>query len=465
MEDPSRLKRQAVPFVVQDRGGRAGTSTSMRTDGQTVTPPKKRQGGAARTRTAASSDPCPQPHGNSANSQGFARFFVDIAAARAAGGGARRKTVKRKSASRDDFLEADRPARPRPSNDPALKAVQSFRSTGWPRTRRFADAGPCATVTAKEVRFRRPRAPSPGYPDGRDDDLRSDLPSANGIARFFAGYTGRRSRATRRPRRLLHQVTGTVGPLPVDASPLNCRGIPGGLPTGVSIVSFRQSRPSQQLRPRRRRQRRHRLRCRRRLRCARFQRADRRGPEAEFRLAVVHRRRRPYSSSGPVSRRGGDFIRALRRLQRRAGARRCWKRRSKRPFHRRDRRGRQRFLSVGDLRQRGAGGRARLPRTAAARVPSVSEPSDRWFDDLSHRRRQSKEFQGQLELTLFPLSDAGQRDRAGIRPRRPRRRTAALDARRPHRRRRCPIRSSPPASRRLARGGGRRLSRPSRHRR
>jgi CRISPR-associated protein Csd1 len=215
LADPA-FEEQAVPFVIQI--GEGGKFLGI--DGEPPRPPKK---GEPRVERKLS---IPRPHGNTA-SQGFARYFVDTVA-RVLPVVFDEKNSEKEERSRTSFwkqIDAAADA----TDDPALRAVQQFgrrlADKAFAEAVRLAVAGKHATG-AERVTF--------AYsPDGGPS-----VPERKGVkewyTKFFRQFTD--AKQTDGPVGFC-TITGTVGPLPTSHA-LALSGVPGGLPTGVKIVSF-----------------------------------------------------------------------------------------------------------------------------------------------------------------------------------------------------------------------------------
>lgn len=215
LADPA-FEELAVPFVVHL--GEGGTFLNI--DGERPRPPKK---GEARVERKLS---VPRPHGNTA-SQGFARYFADTVA-RVLPVVFDEKNREKEARSRATFwAQIDGAADA--TDDPGLRAVQAF-------GRRLTD-GPLAEDVGKAVAARdatgADRVTFAYFPDGGPTVL--ERPGVRQwYAKFFRQFTD--AKQTDGPVGFC-TITGTVGPLPTSHA-LSLSGVPGGLPTGVKIVSF-----------------------------------------------------------------------------------------------------------------------------------------------------------------------------------------------------------------------------------
>ena len=215
LADPA-FEEQAVPFVVQV--GASGTFLGI--DGERPRPPKK---GEARVERKLS---IPRPHGSAA-SQGFARYFSD--------------TLPRVLSIVFDAKNADKEGRSRKTfweqidtaadatNDDALRAIQDFGrqpedGSVVESVRQAVEAK--GATSAERVTF--------AYsPDGGPTIL--DRKSVRDwYATFFRQFTD--AKQVDGPVGFC-TITGRVGPLPTSHA-MALSGVPGGLPTGVKIVSF-----------------------------------------------------------------------------------------------------------------------------------------------------------------------------------------------------------------------------------
>lgn len=215
LADPA-FEEQAVPFVIQVGDGGA----FLGLDGERPRPPKKGETRAERRLSI------PRPHGNTA-SQGFARYFADTVA-RVLPVVFDPKNAGKEARSRDTFWEQiDRAADA--TDDPALRAVQAF---GRRRTEEPLAEDLRKAVAAKEATGAE-RVTFAFHPDGGPTVL--DRPA---VRQWYTGFfrTFTDAKQTDGPVGFC-TITGRVGPLPTTHA-MSLTGVPGGLPTGVKIVSF-----------------------------------------------------------------------------------------------------------------------------------------------------------------------------------------------------------------------------------
>ena len=168
----------------------------------------------------------PRPHGDPAQ-RGFARFFADtlprVLPVEVAD--ADREKVERSRAT--FWRQIDEAADA--TVDPALKAVQAF-------GRKLADPVFAETIRAA-VAAQKPdagdRVTFAYYPDGGQTIL-----ERQSLKDWYTGYYAKYMAGKQEGGRVgFCTITGQVGPLPT-VHPVKLTGVPGGLPTGVSLVSF-----------------------------------------------------------------------------------------------------------------------------------------------------------------------------------------------------------------------------------
>jgi len=212
--DPA-FEEVAVPFVVQiGEGGKF-----LGVEGQKIKPKK----GEPRNERKLS---IPRPHGNTA-SQGFARYFVDTLP-RVLPIVTEEKNREKETRSREKFWNQIAGAADE-TDDPALRAVQAFGGklgTG-------AVAEEVRRALAEKEAGAGDRVTFAYFPDGGPTILER-LAVRTWYANYFKQFTDARQQDG--PVGFC-TITGRVGPLPTS-HPIKLSGIPGGLPTGVSIVSF-----------------------------------------------------------------------------------------------------------------------------------------------------------------------------------------------------------------------------------
>jgi CRISPR-associated protein Csd1 len=222
------FEQQPVPYViVVDEGGRwLPPITEQR--GEIVSVKRTRKGEETkRTPDKGIIRSIPRPHGNTA-SQGFARYFVDTLP-RVLPIQVEEKDRAKVERSRATFWEQIDTAADA-TNDPALRAVQAF-------GRQLGIEDSLAQQVRQEIAARQPdagdRVTFAYYPHGGRSILESQA-VRDWYANFFKQFTA--GKQTDGPTGFC-TITGSVGPLPTS-HPIKLNGIPGGLPTGVSIVSF-----------------------------------------------------------------------------------------------------------------------------------------------------------------------------------------------------------------------------------
>ena len=216
------FEEQPVPFIIKlgDKGDYHGIEEKR---GEIMTPSRKKGGEPRRTPDKGKALSMPRAHGNAAN-PGFARFFGDTLP-RVLPINDEEKSRR----SRETFWKQIRQAAAE-TNDAAIQAVLAF-------------GGQVIEDTSLATRIRaHVEQLKPGASDRCTFAVHSDLGKTiverPGIRewyrRFFEGVTGKRKQAG--PTGLC-QITATVGPIPTTHS-IKLSGVPGGLPTGVSIVSY-----------------------------------------------------------------------------------------------------------------------------------------------------------------------------------------------------------------------------------
>jgi CRISPR-associated protein Csd1 len=169
----------------------------------------------------------PRPHGNTAN-QGFARYFVDTLP-RVLPVEVEEKDRTKVERSRATFWQQiDYAAEA--TNDPALRAAQVFGKqlvadeALQEQIRKAVSA--CKPGSGDRVTFAY-------HPDGGKTIL-----ERSAIRQWYANYFRQFTETKQQSGPIgFCTITGTVGPLPTS-HPIKLNGVPGGLPTGVSIVSF-----------------------------------------------------------------------------------------------------------------------------------------------------------------------------------------------------------------------------------
>jgi CRISPR-associated protein Csd1 len=220
--DDLAFELMPIPFVVQV--SEEGEYLGIEDRRATVTIESKRKGAPPRTQRSRGKElAVPRPHGN-VNSQGFARLFADTLPRILP------VTDDEKSArSRATFWEQIAVATAE-TKDPALQAVQ-----------RFGERIQSDQALAQRLRSEVEKL-SPGVSDrctlawgpDKGPTIVERAPLRAWFARFLQEVTA--TRKEKGPRGVC-QITGEVGPLPTTHS-IKISGIPGGLPAGVSVVSF-----------------------------------------------------------------------------------------------------------------------------------------------------------------------------------------------------------------------------------
>ena len=220
--DDVAFEEQPVPFIIKigDDGQYLGIEERR---GEVVVPSRKKGGEPKRTPDRGKPLSVPRAHGNTAN-QGFARFFADTLP--------RVLPVnedEKSKRSRETFWKQVRQAADE-TGDNALRAVLTF-------GRQLVEDGTLAAQLRSEVEQLRPGAADRctfALSSHRGQTLVEWQPVRDWYRRFFEAITGERQQ--KGPTGLC-QITGKVGPIPTT-HPIKLSGIPGGLPTGVSIVSY-----------------------------------------------------------------------------------------------------------------------------------------------------------------------------------------------------------------------------------
>ena len=226
LEDPA-FEMKPVPYVVVvDEGGRFLGVDERR--GETVTI-KKTKNGDTEKRTLDRGIPrlSPRAHGSTA-SQGFACFFMDTLP-RVLPMIVEQRDQAKVDRSRKTFWEQI-DAAAAATNDAALLAVQAF---GRQVHHDEAVAAQVRAAIAEKNPASGDRVTFAFHPDGGKTIL--ERPA---IRRWFAGFFKQFTAAKQKDGPIgFCTLTQSVGPLPKSHA-IKLNGIPGGLPTGVSIVSF-----------------------------------------------------------------------------------------------------------------------------------------------------------------------------------------------------------------------------------
>ena len=220
--DDVAFEVQPVPFVVKlgDDGEYLGIEERR---GEVLAPSRKK--GAEPKKVLDKGKPLtvPRRHGNTAN-QGFARFFVDTLP-RVLPVSDEEKSRR----SRETFWKQVRQAAEETA-DPALRAALVF------GRQMVEDASLLARVRT-EVEHLKPGASDRctlAWEPDRGKTVVERPAVRDWYSQFFTSVTDQKQQAG--PTGLC-QITGTVGPIP-RTHPIRLAGVPGGLPTGVSIVSY-----------------------------------------------------------------------------------------------------------------------------------------------------------------------------------------------------------------------------------
>jgi CRISPR-associated protein Csd1 len=168
----------------------------------------------------------PVPHGNTAN-KGFARYFVDTLP-RVLPVVLEEKVRAKADASRKTFWEQVEQAAGA-TNDPALQAVAGF-------GRRLGNEPLVARVLAELAEKK--AAPSDRVTFAWQPGGEATILSRPAVRAWYRGFREGLSQERRASGAVgLCQITGTIGPIP-RTHPIRLSGIPGGLPTGASLISF-----------------------------------------------------------------------------------------------------------------------------------------------------------------------------------------------------------------------------------
>ncbi|MGB9623764.1 MAG: type I-C CRISPR-associated protein Cas8c/Csd1 [Phycisphaerae bacterium] len=221
LDDPA-FERLAVPFIVNL--GPEGQYLGVEQRRGTVTKPARRKGQTPRTAPDRGREiDVPKAHGNTAN-RGFARYFVDTLPRVLPLNDEQKSAISR----RTFWQQIDRAAAE--TRDPALLAVQAF----------GAELARNATLVERVRADVEANDPAPGdrctfawHPDGGATILERDA-VRSWYRTLFATIASDREAAGSRG---ICQITGEVGPLP-RSHPTRIGGVPGGMPSGVSLVSF-----------------------------------------------------------------------------------------------------------------------------------------------------------------------------------------------------------------------------------
>lgn len=220
--DDLAFEEQPIPFIVQV--GQNGEYLGIEERRGTVTIASKKKDAPPKTQPDKGRILLvPRAHGNTAN-QGFARYFVDTLP-RVLPVSDEEKSVR----SRNTFWEQlDRAGGE--STDPALCAVQSL-------GRRIQTDEALAARIKADVEALKPGA-SDRCTFAWHPDQGATIVDRESVRSWFRQFF-QSLNATRQQQGPsgVCQVTETMGPMPTT-HPMRLSGIPGGLPTGVSIVSY-----------------------------------------------------------------------------------------------------------------------------------------------------------------------------------------------------------------------------------
>jgi CRISPR-associated protein Csd1 len=179
--------------------------------------------------------PVPVPHG-APNAAGSARFFADILARVLPisfdlddpEGATAAAELKKRSRSRDTFWkQIDQAADA--TDDPALRSIQAF-------GRQLGDVELVKSINADASS--RNAAGADRCTFAWHDDLGATILERDAVKAFYRSYFETWSGGKKDAGPVgVCQITGEVVPLPTT-HPMKIQGVPGGLPTGVSLVSF-----------------------------------------------------------------------------------------------------------------------------------------------------------------------------------------------------------------------------------
>jgi CRISPR-associated protein Csd1 len=177
----------------------------------------------------------PLPTG-SPNAAGSARFFADTLARvlpisfdldDPEGPGSAPERDKRARSRATFWKQIDEAADT--TDDPALRAVQAF-------GRRLGDTDLIKAINADVARLKASGADRCTF--AWDDDHGATILVREGVKAFYRSYYEAWAGAKKEAGPVgVCQITGEVVPLPTT-HPMKIQGVPGGLPTGVSLVSF-----------------------------------------------------------------------------------------------------------------------------------------------------------------------------------------------------------------------------------
>jgi CRISPR-associated protein Csd1 len=179
--------------------------------------------------------PVPLPHG-SPNAAGFARFFADTLARVLPitfdlddpdGPGSAAEREKRARSRGTFWKQVDEAANA--TDDPAMRAVQAF-------GRQLGDVELIKTINAEAADRKVTGADRCTF--AWHDDRGATILERVAVKAFYRSYYEAWSGGKKDSGPVgVCQITGKVVPLPTT-HPMKIQGVPGGLPTGVSLVSF-----------------------------------------------------------------------------------------------------------------------------------------------------------------------------------------------------------------------------------
>jgi CRISPR-associated protein Csd1 len=220
--DDMAFEEQPVPFIINidDDGRYLGIEVRR---GEMVLPSRKKGGEPKKVPDKGKLLSVPRPHGSVAN-PGFARFFADTLP-RILPISEEEKSKR----SRETFWKQVRLATDQTA-DPGLRAVMTL-------GRQLVEDGALAARVRAEVEELKPGASDRctfAIHSHRGKTLVEWQPVRDWYRRFFETVQGQKQ--GQGPTGLC-QITGKVGPIPTT-HPIKLSGIPGGLPTGVSMVSY-----------------------------------------------------------------------------------------------------------------------------------------------------------------------------------------------------------------------------------
>jgi CRISPR-associated protein Csd1 len=220
--DDVAFEERPVPYIIKlgDDGAYHGIEPRR---GEIVVPSRNK--GAEPKKVPDKGKPLsvPRAHGNTAN-QGFACFFADTLP--------RVLPInddEKSKRSRETFWKQIRQAADA-TKDSAVRAVLTF-------GRQVVEDDSLAARIRTEVEQLKPGASDRctfAVASDRGNTVVERPSVRDWYRQFFEGVTGARQEAG--PTGLC-QITGAMGPIPTT-HPIKLMGVPGGLPTGVSIVSY-----------------------------------------------------------------------------------------------------------------------------------------------------------------------------------------------------------------------------------